>query len=86
MRRLRGLLAATLIAAATTTGASAALPSVQATEAGARFPFRSYVLTLPKGASIGSASVRVTENGVPVRKKLAPDTCQPPAMFFSAVL
>jgi tight adherence protein B len=40
---------------------------VQATEAGARFPFRSYVLTLPKGASIDSASVRVTENGVPVR-------------------
>ena len=29
--------------------------------------------------------VRVTENGVPVRKKLAPEICHPPAMFFSSV-
>jgi tight adherence protein B len=70
MKRFRGLLAAVLIAtaaAAATAAAGTSLPAVQATEAGARFPFRSYVLTLPKGAAIGSASVRVTENGVAVR-------------------
>jgi tight adherence protein B len=68
MRRLRAFLAAGLIGTAlASAAASAGPPSVQATEAGARFPFRSYVLTLPKGATIGSASVRVTENGTAVR-------------------
>jgi tight adherence protein B len=66
MSRLRGLFAAALIATATAATATAAGPSLQVTEAGARFPFRSYVLTLPKGASIDSASVRVTENGAAV--------------------
>src|SRR4029077_5708704 len=66
MSTLRRLLAATLVAVATAAAASAANPSLHATEAGDRFPFRSYVLTLPKGASIDAASVRVTENGVPV--------------------
>ena len=66
MKPVRGLLVAVLVAAATTAAASAAQPSLRVTEAGARFPFRSYVLALPKGATINSASVRVTENGVPV--------------------
>jgi hypothetical protein len=28
--------------------------------------------------------VRTTEKGVPVRKKLAPEICQPPSAFCSA--
>jgi tight adherence protein B len=67
MRRMLGILAGALIAiAATAATASAAVTSFQATEAGARFPFRSYVLTLPEGAALDSRSVRVTENGVAV--------------------
>jgi tight adherence protein B len=68
MSRLRLLLAAIGIAAATTAAASASSPSLRATEAGARFPFRSYVLALPKGATIDSTSVRVTENGAAVSR------------------
>jgi tight adherence protein B len=67
MNRLRGFLALTVVATATAAAsATAAVPTLQATEAGARFPFRSYVLTLPKGATIDAASVRVTENGAAV--------------------
>jgi tight adherence protein B len=70
MRLFAGLLVATLVAAAVATMATAASapgPSVQVTEAGAHFPFRSFVLTLSKGLTIRSSSVRVTENGAPVQ-------------------
>jgi hypothetical protein len=67
MRSLCGLLAAALVAIFwTAASAGAATPSVGVTEAGARFPFRSYVLTLSEGFSATSASVHVSENGVPV--------------------
>jgi tight adherence protein B len=70
VRLFPGLLVATLVAAAAATVATAAhapAPAVQVTEAGARFPSRSYVLTLSKGLRIGSSSVRVTENGARVQ-------------------
>jgi tight adherence protein B len=71
VRRFPGLLVATLVAAAavatTAAGAGAPAPSVQVTEAGAHFPFRSFVLTLSKGLTLGSSSVRVTENGAGVQ-------------------
>jgi tight adherence protein B len=87
MSRLRGLLAAAaLVATATTAAASAASPSLRATEAGARFPFRSYVLTLPKGASINAASVRVTENGVAVQNVTVTPVSEAKTGKFGVVL
>ena len=68
MRRLvvtAGLLAALAGLPAPAVGASG--DQLRLTESGrARFPSRAYILTLPGAASLGTASVHVTENGEPV--------------------
>jgi tight adherence protein B len=72
MRLFPGLVVATIVAvavaaASVATAARAPGLSIQLTEAGSQFPSRSYVLTLSKGFTIRSSSVRVTENGAPVQ-------------------
>src|SRR5439155_6435196 len=48
--------------------ASAASAPIQLVESGgSQFPFRSYVLTLPKPQALPLSRLHVTENGVPVR-------------------
>jgi tight adherence protein B len=55
------------VAALIAVGTAAATP-IQLVEAGgAQFPFRSYVLTLPKPQALTLARLHLTENGVPVR-------------------
>jgi tight adherence protein B len=61
------LLLAVSALAATPTGAGQTSPTL--TETGAtRFPFRSFVLTLPSGAAVEPGDIRVLENGRDVSK------------------
>lgn len=68
MKRLLATLA--IFVAATVVQTAAAAPAqpktVTATLATARFPFRSFVVSVPPGLAVNSQSVRVTENGAPV--------------------
>ena len=62
--RLLGILAIGFVAVAS---AAAAGPPLQIVEAGqAHFPFRSYVLTLPKAQALPLARLHLTEDGTPV--------------------
>jgi tight adherence protein B len=66
MSRLGGALAAAALTLAWAGPAHAAAP-ILTEGAGAPFPERAYTLTLPAARSIDAGSVRVTENGRPVR-------------------
>ncbi len=78
MRTLR-LLALVLGLAWATTVAASAADGLRLVEAGnARFPDRSYILTLPRGASLKIGQLHVSENGSPVHglSLLAADAAQ----------
>src|SRR5437588_8421702 len=64
LRRLLLLFLALCAAAALASTAAAARVSI--TEAGARFPDRAFVLSLPSGMKLGPGDVLVRENGLPV--------------------
>jgi tight adherence protein B len=65
---MRRLATATVLAVLAAIPAPAAAVGSKLTQAaGARFPDRAYVLTLPPGASVGPAKVQVRENGKSVR-------------------
>jgi tight adherence protein B len=64
MKRLVGSIVALATLAAATAATAGSAPATRLIEAGgARFPDRSYVLTLPTGARLSAANVHVTENG-----------------------
>jgi tight adherence protein B len=66
MRRLWLPIGLVVAFGAIVAGAAAASTPLRLTEAGAHFPFRSYVLTLPGWRQLQPAAVTVTENGVRV--------------------
>jgi tight adherence protein B len=64
LTRSAGVVLAALALVATASGAGSPLQLVEAGQA--RFPFRSYVLTLPKAQQLPLSRLHVTENGTPV--------------------
>jgi tight adherence protein B len=67
IRRLAGLVFALAAIALVASSASASGGGLQLTSAGgARFPYRSFVLTLPSNRTLGPSDVHISENGKPV--------------------
>jgi tight adherence protein B len=83
-RRLIPLLAAAVGACIVASTASAA--QFHITEAGAVFPDRSYVLSLPTGMRLSAGEVQVTENGQPVNDLTVVPTSGAQVKDFGVVL
>jgi tight adherence protein B len=83
-RRLIALLAAAVGACILASTASAA--QFHITEAGAVFPDRSYVLSLPTGMHLTAGQVQVTENGQPVNDLTVVPTSGAQVKDFGVVL
>jgi tight adherence protein B len=67
-RRLLATVLVAGLAAAISSGATAAEGSFRVTEAQASFPDRAYILSLPNRMQLGASQVRVFENGKPVEE------------------
>ena len=83
-RRLIALLAAAIGACILASTAAAA--QFHITEAGAVFPDRSYVLSLPTGMRLSAGEVQVTENGQPVNDLTVVPTSGAQVKDFGVVL
>jgi tight adherence protein B len=68
MRPRRLLVLILAVAAAATLASTAAAARFHITEAGANFPDRTFVLSLPSGMKLSSGDVNVRENGEPVNE------------------
>jgi tight adherence protein B len=86
MKRSLATLAVVAAAAAAQTASAATPPTVDATLATARFPFRSVVLTAPPGVAISAKDVQVTENGQPVTSLSVQSVANAQAGKFGTVL
>lgn len=85
--RLSRAFAVGIAALAVVGAAPAANAPVQLVESGgAHFPFRSYVLTLPKPQALPLSRLHVTENGVPVRALSVIEAQQAKQSQFGVVL
>lgn len=67
MRRLRLIGVGLAVLALATAAVAAAAPVKLVESGGAHFPYRSYVLTLPKAQALPLSRLHVTENGISVR-------------------